>query len=248
MLDALPDLEPDYRVQGGNPTESPKRSQPEQPNPPPVRVGLLLLRAAVGVHVQRPDGPISFLQHLRVSPDKLLAIDTLLCNLGATGCKRRPTQITTEGDVEYEPHVLEVFWVARPAVQAEVRVRRTPNIGIGLPQHQVCRLCPVRPEPGSNVASLRVPLRSKGATPVSVEGLAHGRFRTLLGTTLVLPLAGSRYVAVVCREPMLPSVPVDGRSPAGAPHARLVAAGARVQRGRNARGLVDALYDVKLPP
>mmetsp|Transcript_90757 Transcript_90757/g.293757 ORF Transcript_90757/g.293757 Transcript_90757/m.293757 type:complete len:208 (-) Transcript_90757:302-925(-) len=165
---------------------------------------------------------------------------------GAVDAVSGTRPVTTEGQVNDEPHVLEVIPWARVGCQAEEGEGDPPRRGIRQAREQVGRLRARGPEPRADVACQGPPFGCEGAATLGVEGHAHGVRRPGLGTALIWPLARGPNVAVVRLR--LPGAPLPGPQEVFArSNGPLVAAVTRVERRLHAVRHVHTLDDVELP-
>mmetsp|Transcript_71369 Transcript_71369/g.200142 ORF Transcript_71369/g.200142 Transcript_71369/m.200142 type:complete len:311 (+) Transcript_71369:471-1403(+) len=163
----------------------------------------------------------------------------------APAAERRVAEVAAECEVEDEPHVPEV---ARRAHLSEAKegVRPWPSAWIRLASDDVHGLLPLWPEPSSDVAGERIPLRRVSATAVLVEGRPHGALRARLAAPLVAVLARGAHVAIR-RLAVDPHLPAAGEVVV-VHDVLLVATHAGVQGRRHTVVQVHALDDVVLAP
>mmetsp|Transcript_67808 Transcript_67808/g.148845 ORF Transcript_67808/g.148845 Transcript_67808/m.148845 type:complete len:252 (-) Transcript_67808:468-1223(-) len=167
-----------------------------------VRHELRRLRGQYGsiyllINIQALNVPEGIAEGSRAVAHVVLAA---LLQPGATGLKRRPGIVTTEGCIKYHPHVLEVVSAAPPLIESEEGVGGTPQIRLRRSHHQINGLLPLREEPGAHdlpVATPMCPLSYKSSTSILVEFWAKGSVRQFLTAALVGELLRSLYPAIL---------------------------------------------------
>mmetsp|Transcript_100649 Transcript_100649/g.290766 ORF Transcript_100649/g.290766 Transcript_100649/m.290766 type:complete len:459 (+) Transcript_100649:506-1882(+) len=205
-----------------------------------------LVRRTSLIDVQAKYGPIRLCEALRAPIDEFLARH-LVGDLGAALREGWGTQVSAEGDVEDQAHILEVILVATIVRQPEVRIGPAPTVRVRLAGRYVGRdPSSSRPEPRAKMAVDGIPLRRKGTASALVERRAEGAVGPRLGAALVAPLALRANITIV-REPVQALHPLPAEMLACV-HVGLGTTGCGVQRGHGPVRSVGAFDDVELAP